>query len=97
MMIQEILEKLLLQVKRWWTITLKKDLHHNTTVFQKNGEHLRISIDKIIGDIEKGVSTRHSLNLFSEFYAFLSMVEPSTIEQTLNDKHRVMFMHDELN
>jgi len=49
------------------------------------------------GDIANGVSTRHSLNLFSEIYEFVSMVEPSTIEEALLDEHWVMAMHDELN
>ena len=51
----------------------------------------------IIDDIAKGVSTWHSLNLFCEFYAFVSMVEPSTIEEALVDEHWVTTMHNELN
>ena len=35
--------------------------------------------------------------MFGEFYAFLSMVEPSTVEEVLVDEHWVMAMHDELN
>ena len=56
-----------------------------------------LSIENIIGDIAKGVSTRHWLNLFCEFYAFVSMIEPSTIEEVLVNEHWVMAMHDELN
>ena len=39
----------------------------------------------------------HSLNLFCEFYTFVSMIEPSTIEEVLVDEHWLMAMHDELN
>ena len=56
-----------------------------------------LSINNIVGDIAKGVSTRHSLNLFCEFYAFVSMIKPLTIEEALVDEQWVMAMHDELN
>ena len=34
------------------------------------------SMENIIGYIEKGVTTRHSLNLFCEHTTFVSQVEP---------------------
>ena len=56
-----------------------------------------ISIDNIIQDIEKGVTTRHSLNLFCEHTAFVSQVEPLSIEEALKCKFWMMSMHEELN
>ena len=45
-------------------------------------------MDNIIGDIEKGVTTRHSLNLFCEHTAFVSQVEPMSIEKALKDEFK---------
>lgn len=54
-------------------------------------------MDNIIGDIEKGVTTRHSLNLFCEHTAFVSQVEPMSIEKALKDEFWIMSMYEELN
>jgi len=37
-----------------------------------------LSLDNVIGQVQKGVSTRRSLNQFFEHMAFLSQVEPKT-------------------
>ena len=54
-------------------------------------------IDNIIEDIEKGVTTRHSLNLFCEHTTFVSQVEPLSIEETLKDEFWIISMHEALN
>nr|KYP35691.1 Retrovirus-related Pol polyprotein from transposon TNT 1-94 [Cajanus cajan]KYP38474.1 Retrovirus-related Pol polyprotein from transposon TNT 1-94 [Cajanus cajan] len=56
-----------------------------------------LSLDNILGDINKGVSTRHSFNLLSDDMAFVSQIEPLCVEHALKDEFWIMAMHDELN
>ena len=56
-----------------------------------------LSMDNIIRDIENGVTTRHSLNLFSEHIAFVSQAESLSIEEAVKDEFWIMSMHEELN
>jgi len=51
-----------------------------------------LPIENIIGDIEKGVSTRRSLSLFCEHMAFVSQVEPLTVDDALKDEFWIMSM-----
>ena len=42
-----------------------------------------LTLDNVIGNIEKGVSTRKSLNNFCETMAFVSQVEPKNLNEAL--------------
>ena len=54
-------------------------------------------LDSIIGDISKGVQTRSRLALFCEHFSFVSSIEPTKIEEALQDVNWVNAMHEELN
>ena len=56
-----------------------------------------LSLDNIIGNIEREVSTRRNLNNFCENVAFVSQVEPKTVCDALKDDNWINAMHDELN
>jgi len=55
------------------------------------------SLDNVIGQVRKEVSTRRSLNNFYEHMAFMSQVEPKSVEDVLEDSNWVNAMHEELN
>jgi len=66
--------------------------------FHKNGEHQKdLSLNNIIGQIDKGVFTRNSLNIFCEHMDFVSQIEPKTISKVINDVNWFVATHDELN
>jgi hypothetical protein len=54
-------------------------------------------VDQILGDINKGVTTRSRLANFCEHYSFVSSIEPFRVEEALQDPDWVMAMHEELN
>jgi hypothetical protein len=54
-------------------------------------------VDKIIGNINKGVQTRSRLASFCGNYSFVSCGEPTRIGEDLNDPDWVNVMHEELN
>ena len=54
-------------------------------------------LDHIIGDIQSGVQTRARLGSFCEQYSFVSSIEPTKIEEALNDVDWVNAIHEELN
>ncbi|CAO2163650.1 unnamed protein product [Urochloa humidicola] len=54
-------------------------------------------IDQIMGDITKGVQTRSRVASFCEHFSFVSFIEPSRIDEALNDPDWVNAMHEELN
>jgi hypothetical protein len=54
-------------------------------------------IDQILGDISKGVTTRSRLATFCEHYLFVSSIEPSRVEEALQDLDWVLAMQEELN
>ena len=56
-----------------------------------------LSLDNVIGQIHKGVSTRNSLNLLCEHMAFVSQIEPKTVQEALNDRNWISAMQEELN
>jgi hypothetical protein len=54
-------------------------------------------IDKIVGDINKGVQTWSHLASFCEHYSFVTCGEPTRIKEALDDPDWVNAMHEELN
>ncbi|XP_068498531.1 uncharacterized protein [Phaseolus vulgaris] len=46
-----------------------------------------LTLDNVIGNIEKGVSTRKSLNNFCEAMTFVSQVEPKNLNEALKDSN----------
>jgi hypothetical protein len=55
------------------------------------------SVDQILGDISKGVTTRSRLASFCEHYSFVSSIEPFRVEEALQDPDWVLAMQEELN
>ena len=64
-------------------------------------KHGRISKDhpigQIIGSPSKGVRTRSKHASFCEHHSFVSYIEPTSIEEALEDSDWVMAMQEELN
>jgi len=56
-----------------------------------------LSLDNVIGQVHKGVSTRRSLNRFCEHMDFVSPVEPKIVAEALEDNNWINAMHEELN
>jgi len=56
-----------------------------------------LSLDNVIGQVQKGVSTRSTLNQFCEHMAFVSQTEPKTVADALEDSNWITAMHEELN
>ena len=54
-------------------------------------------LDSIIGDISKGVTTRHSLKELCNNMAFVSMIEPKNIKEAIIDDNCIIAMQEELN
>ena len=54
-------------------------------------------VDNILGDIEKGVTTRSRVATFCEHYSFVSSLEPFKVEDALRDPDWVLAMQEELN
>jgi hypothetical protein len=51
----------------------------------------------ILGDIQKGVTTRSRVAQFCEHYSFVSSIEPHRVEEALQDSDWVVAMQEELN
>jgi len=56
-----------------------------------------LTLDNVIGKIEKGVSTRNSINNFCKTMAFVSKEEPKNLEEALLDRNWITAMQEELN
>jgi hypothetical protein len=56
-----------------------------------------VTVDQILGDISKGLTTRSRLANFCEHYSFVSSIEPFRVEEALQDPDWVLAMHEELN
>jgi hypothetical protein len=54
-------------------------------------------VNNILGDIEKGVTTRSRIVNFCEYYSLVSSFEPFKVENTLRDLDWVVDMQEELN
>jgi hypothetical protein len=54
-------------------------------------------VNTILGDIQKGVTTRSRVAHFCEHYSFVSSIEPYRVEDTLRDSDWVLAMQEELN
>jgi hypothetical protein len=55
------------------------------------------TMNNILGDIEKVVTTRSRVANFSEHYSFVSSFEPFKVEDALRDPDWVVAMQEELN
>jgi hypothetical protein len=55
------------------------------------------SVDNILGDIKKGVTTISRIANFCQYYLFVSSMEPFNIEDALRDLDWVVVMQEELN
>jgi hypothetical protein len=49
-------------------------------------------VDNILGDIKKGVITRSCVEIFYEYYSFVSSFEPFKVEDALHDPDWVVAM-----
>jgi len=56
-----------------------------------------LPLDNIIGDISKGVTTRHSLKDLCNNMAFVSLIEPKNLKEAIIDDHWIVAMQEELN
>jgi hypothetical protein len=54
-------------------------------------------VDNILGDIEKGVTTRSRVVNFCEYYSFVSSFETFKVQDALSDPDWVVAMQEELN
>jgi hypothetical protein len=54
-------------------------------------------VDNILGDIEKGVTTRSRVAIFCEHYLFVSSFEHFKIEDALYDSDWLVAMQEKLN
>lgn len=55
-----------------------------------------LALDNVIRQIEKEVSTKHSLNNFGNTMSFVSQVKPKNTNDALKDEHWIFVMHEEL-
>jgi len=56
-----------------------------------------LPVENIIGQIKEGVSTRSSISNLCRHTAFVSQIEPKSIDEALKDEKWVQAMHEELN
>jgi len=56
-----------------------------------------LSLDNIIAQVQKGVTTRRSMNHFCKHMALVSQVEPKSVGEALEDSNWINSMHEELN
>ena len=56
-----------------------------------------LSLDNIIGEISKGVSSRSRLKVLCKNMAFVSQVDRGNINEALRDELWLMAIHEELN
>jgi len=56
-----------------------------------------LSLDNIIGQAQKGVTSKRSMNHFCEHMAFVPQVEPKSVSEALENSNWINVMHEELN
>ena len=56
-----------------------------------------LTLDNVIGNIEKGVLTRNSRNNLCETMTFVSQEEPKNLDEALRDRNWILAMQEELN
>jgi len=56
-----------------------------------------LSLDNVIGQVHKGVSTKSTLNQFCEHMAVVSQIEPKTVADALEGSSWITATHKELN
>ena len=56
-----------------------------------------LSLDNVIGQVQKGVSAKSTLNQFYEHMTFVSQTEPKTVVDALEDNSWITATHEELN
>jgi len=56
-----------------------------------------VSVENIIGDINKGVSTRRTIANYCRHMGLISQVEPKSVDEALKDVIWTVAMHEELN
>ena len=54
-------------------------------------------LDQVLGDVSSGVRTRRQVQNEVEFRAFLSQIEPTSVEQALEDCDWIIVMQEEFN
>jgi hypothetical protein len=54
-------------------------------------------VDQILGDMRKGTQTRSRVANFCEHYSFVSSLEPTKVDDALEDPDWINAMHEELN
>ena len=54
-------------------------------------------LENVIGDVHQGVSTRNALRNSINNMAFVSQIEPSRVDDAINDEHWILAMQEELN
>ncbi len=55
------------------------------------------TLQNVVGDLRKGISTRAQLKRFSENQGHISMIEPKKVWEALEDSDWLEAMHKELN
>jgi len=55
--------------------------------FSLGMESSKKSLDNVVGQIHRGVSTRKSLNLLHEHMSFVSQFETKSIHEAFSDNH----------
>jgi hypothetical protein len=82
-----------------------EDMEDDQEVQGQRPPHLRVHqaiqrdhpVNSILGDIQKGVTTRSRVAHFCEHYSFVSSIEPYKVENALRDSDWVLAMQEELN
>ena len=56
-----------------------------------------MTLENVIGNIEKGVSTKNSLKIFGEAMTIMSPELPKNFDEALQDKNWILVMQEEMN